>query len=121
MSKRRSKAKIIPQSKPATLPNSSVRSSQRRHHGIAFGVLTVVCVLAFANTLNHEFVWDDNFQIVRNPFLHADEPLTRLFVTDVWGYTHPDQKGTSNYYRPLQMVTYRLIGQVAGLNPSAFH
>ena len=121
MSKRRSKAKITPRSKRAPLVTSSVRSGQRWHHGIAFGVLTVVCTLAFANTLNHEFVWDDNFQIVRNPFLHADEPLTRLFVTDVWGYTHPDQKGTSNYYRPLQMVTYRLIGQIAGLNPSVFH
>ena len=121
MSKRHSKAKSIPQPRSAALPDSSVRAIQRRHHAIGFGVLAVLCVLAFANTLNHEFVWDDNFQIVRNPFLHGDEPLSRLFVTDVWGYTHPDQKGTSNYYRPLQMVTYRFIGGIAGLNPSAFH
>ena len=95
--------------------------ANRAHHTVAFIIIAICCALVYSNTLNHEFVWDDNFQIVRNPFLHGDEPLARLFVTDVWGYTHPDQKGTSNYYRPLQMVTYRLIGQVAGLNASAFH
>ena len=121
MSKRHRKARVVPQSKPPSPSDSQDRIVPRRRHILAFGVLAAVCVFAFANTLGHEFVWDDNFQIVRNPFLHGDEPLSRLFVTDVWGYTHPDQKGTSNYYRPLQMVSYRLIGQVFGLNASAFH
>jgi len=121
MPKHRRKTPVGTSSKPAGLPVQQAAVVSRRHHAAAFIVIAVCCVLVYANTLTHEFVWDDNFQIVRNPFLHGDEPLARLFVTDVWGYTHPDQKGTSNYYRPLQMVTYRLIGQVAGLNATAFH
>jgi len=121
MPKHRRKTSVGTSSKPAGLPVQQAAVVSRRYHAAAFIVIAVCCVLVYANTLTYEFVWDDNFQIVRNPFLHGDEPLARLFVTDVWGYTHPDQKGTSNYYRPLQMVTYRLIGQVAGLNASAFH
>ena len=121
MPKQRRRNRAGTSSKPSGLPIQQEILANRAHHAAAIIVIAVCCALVYGNTLNHEFVWDDNFQIVRNPFLHGDEPLARLFVTDVWGYTHPDQKGTSNYYRPLQMVTYRLIGQVAGLNASAFH
>ncbi|MBM3803173.1 MAG: tetratricopeptide repeat protein [Acidimicrobiia bacterium] len=121
MSRRRRKASHGVDSSPKSASVGPVVPVRRLHHAVVILFLIVGSGLVYANALNHEFVWDDNSQIVRNPFLHADEPLVRLFVTDVWGYTHPDQKGTSNYYRPLQMVTYRLIGQVAGLNATAFH
>lgn len=121
MPKHNRKTLVARPSKPANRPIQQAKSGNRPRHAFACIFVSICCALVYSNTLTHEFVWDDNFQIVRNPFLHGDEPLGRLFVTDVWGYTHPDQKGTSNYYRPLQMVTYRLIGQVAGLNPSAFH
>ena len=71
--------------------------------------------------LSNEFVHDDNYQIVRNPYLHSDESLTRLLFSDVWGYQTPGRAGTSNYYRPLQMLAYRWIVQSSGVNPSAFH
>ena len=121
MSKRSRKMPVARASKPAGRAIQQEESGNPPNHTAACLLIAACCALVYFNTLTHEFVWDDNFQIVRNPFLHSDEPLGRLFVTDVWGYTHPDQKGTSNYYRPLQMVTYRLTGQVAGLNPSAFH
>ncbi len=122
MSRRQRRAKLAAHSKPAPAPaEPKPNIVSRRQHIAALVFLALIAALVYWNTLDHEFVWDDNFQIVRNPFLHADEPLSRLFVTDVWGYTHPGQKGTSNYYRPLQMVTYRWIGQWAGLNASAFH
>ena len=118
---RRPPAGAPPKTTGRPVQQAKGKPASRQRHTAALIFLAVISALAYSNTLSHEFVWDDNFQIVRNPFLHGDEPLSRLFVTDVWGYTHPDQKGTSNYYRPLQMVTYRLIGQVAGLNPAAFH
>lgn len=121
MSKRSRKMPVARPSKPAGRPIQPEKPGGRPNHTAACLFIAVCCALVYLNTLTHEFVWDDNFQIVRNPFLHGDEPLARLFVTDVWGYTHPDQKGSSNYYRPLQMVTYRLISQMAGLKSSAFH
>lgn len=122
MSRRQRTARLAATSKPqARRVQPSENPVDRRRHIAAAIFLAVIAAGVYWNTLEHDFVWDDNFQIVRNPFLHGDEPLSRLLVTDVWGYTHPGQKGTSNYYRPLQMVTYRWISQVNGLTSSAFH
>jgi len=95
-------------------------SSVRRHTFVA-ALLCLVSLVSYWGTLQAGFVWDDNFQIVRNPYLHADHPFTKLLFSDVWGYTRGGQVGTSNYYRPLQMLTYRLTYGVAGLNPAVFH
>ena len=93
----------------------------KNRHILAMVFLCLAGGLVYVNTLQHEFVWDDNFQIVRNPYLNQDEPVTRIFTTDVWGYTKPGQKGISNYYRPLQMLSYRWINTIFGLNPFYFH
>ncbi len=92
-----------------------------QRHAAALLLLAVLGGLAYWNSLPNQFVHDDNYQIVRNPFLHGDEPLSRLLFTDVWGYQSPGRNGVSNYYRPLQMLTYRWTAQLAGLNPRAFH
>jgi len=92
-----------------------------QRHPLAVALLITLGALAYANSLSNQFVHDDNYQIVRNPYLHSDESLTRLLFSDVWGYQTPGRTGTSNYYRPLQMLAYRWIVQASGLNPSAFH
>jgi protein O-mannosyl-transferase len=92
-----------------------------RRHTFVAALLCFVSLLAYWGTLGSGFVWDDNFQIVRNPYLHADYPVTKLLFSDVWGYTRGSQTSTSNYYRPLQMLTYRLTYGAAGLNPAVFH
>ncbi len=92
-----------------------------QRHSLALALLIILGALAYSNSLSNQFVHDDNYQIVRNPYLHSDESLTRLLFSDVWGYQTPGRAGTSNYYRPLQMLAYRWIVQSSGLNPSAFH
>jgi len=92
-----------------------------QRHSFAFALLIILGALAYSNSLSNQFVHDDNYQIVRNPYLHSDESLARLLFSDVWGYQTPGRAGTSNYYRPLQMLAYRWIAQISGLNPSAFH
>ena len=92
-----------------------------QRHIIATVVLATLGFFVYFNSLSNQFVHDDNYQIVRNPYLHSDESLTRLLFSDVWGYQTPGRAGTSNYYRPLQMLAYRWIAQASGLNPSAFH
>src|SRR5260370_14998667 len=90
-------------------------------HLIAAAVLCACSILAYSATLHNGFVWDDNFQIVRNPFLHSDQPWTTLLTSDVWGYIRAGNVSMSNYYRPLQMLTYRMTAQSGGMNPTAFH
>ncbi len=92
-----------------------------KNHFFAVILLSLLSILVYINSLGNQFVHDDNYQIVRNPFLHSDQPWSHLFTTDVWGYTAPGQHGISNYYRPLQMLTYRWTAELAGLDPRAFH
>lgn len=92
-----------------------------QRHAAGLLLLAALGGLAYWNSLSNQFVHDDNYQIVRNPFLHSDEPLSRLLFTDVWGYQSPGRGGVSNYYRPLQMITYRWTAQWAGLDPQVFH
>ena len=109
----------------------TIRDSQARilplsqtmlqRHVLALALLVILGAVAYSNSLSNQFVHDDNYQIVRNPYLHSDESLTRLLFSNVWGYQTPGRAGTSNYYRPLQMLAYRWIAQAYGVNPSPFH
>src|SRR4030095_2884922 len=92
-----------------------------QHYSIAALCILVLTVWVFGDSADHDFVHDDNYQTVRNPFLRSNSPWYRLFTTDVWAYTQPDKGGVSNYYRPLQMLSYRWTAQIAGLSPRRFH
>ena len=92
-----------------------------RRHLAAVCLLALLVLLSYAATLNYEFVYDDKQQILRNPFLLKGAAWKPLIVSDVWSYQDTDQRALTNYYRPLQMLTYRLTSEVAGLEPRAFH
>lgn len=84
-------------------------------------IVIVLTILAYGESVENEFVHDDHYQIVRNPLLRSDSPWYLLLTKDVWAYTAPGQSGVSNYYRPLQMLSYRWTASVAGFKASAFH
>ena len=86
----------------------------------AISLVALVC-LVYRNSLRNEFVWDDGQQIVMNPDLRPGTPWGRLFSSDVWGFSHRGDPATTNYYRPLQMGTYRVAIAVGGLSPITFH
>lgn len=88
---------------------------------VAAAALCALVLIAYAGSLSNGFVWDDNQQIVMNPDLRPDAPWSHLFSSDVWGYKHHDQPGHTNYYRPLQMVSYRLTAEWFGLQPQPLH
>ena len=84
----------------------------------AMAVLSALTALTYANSISNGLVWDDNQQIVMNPDLRPDVPVARLFRGDVWSFR---SEGGHNYYRPLQMLTYRLIAATWGYDAKAFH
>jgi protein O-mannosyl-transferase len=88
---------------------------------LAVAALSALVLIAYSSSLSNGFVWDDNQQIVMNPDLRPDAPWSHLFSADVWGYKHRDQPGHTNYYRPLQMVSYRLTADWFGLQPQSLH
>ncbi|MCI0419552.1 MAG: tetratricopeptide repeat protein [Acidobacteria bacterium] len=95
--------------------------SKTTQHLPALLLLSLTAAGVYGPALDNGFVHDDKYQIVRNPQLHSDQPFYRLFTTDVWGYTTAGQESVSNYYRPLQMLTYRLTALWGGLSPRVFH
>lgn len=88
--------------------------------GICCALATIV-LIAYYNSLSNGFVWDDNRQVVMNPDLRSGAPIAHLFTSDVWGFKHSGQPAQTNYYRPLQMVTYRLTAAWFGFDPFSFH
>jgi protein O-mannosyl-transferase len=87
----------------------------------AVATLSALVFIAYANSFSNGFVWDDNRQIVMNPDLRSGVPWVRLFSSDVWSYTHSGQPAHANYYRPLQMVCYRVTAVWLGLQAQYFH
>jgi protein O-mannosyl-transferase len=88
---------------------------------VAIAFLSGLVVIAYSTSLGNGFVWDDNEQIVMNPDLRGEAPWSRLFASDVWGHAHPSQPGHTNYYRPLQMVAYRVTGDWFGMKAQSLH
>lgn len=90
----------------------------------ALGAAALLCVLsitAYANSISNGFVWDDHEQVVMNPSLRPGAPLLHLAAANIWGATRAGVRERSNYYRPLQMLTYRLTADVFGFDARAFH
>src|SRR3972149_10838390 len=83
-------------------------------------LLASVSFLVYANTLGHEFVYDDDVQILRNQWIRSPEHIPKYFTGDVWSFRNPGEP-KSNYYRPVQLLAYLGLYQVAGLNPFAYH
>jgi hypothetical protein len=82
--------------------------------------LVALIVAAYGNSLSNGFVWDDHQQIVLNENLRPSTPLAHLFTADTRFDSH-SQSLQGVDYRPLQMLTYRLVLSAFGSQPEAFH
>jgi tetratricopeptide (TPR) repeat protein len=75
-------------------------------------------MVLYADALRNDFVTDDTLQLQDNPLLTNYRYIPRLFATNVWSFLHST---TSNYYRPLQMLTYMGEYYLFGFRPGPFH
>jgi protein O-mannosyl-transferase len=81
-------------------------------------ILAGVSFLVYAPSLSNGFVFDDNPQIVANPWIKSFKHLGDVFSTNVTGVS---KVYTTNYYRPLMYASYALIYQLVGLHPFLYH
>ncbi|SEG43780.1 Tetratricopeptide repeat-containing protein [Bryocella elongata] len=82
--------------------------------------LAVLLIAAYGNSLSNGFVWDDHQQIVLNENLRTASPLSRIFTTDTRFDSH-SQSLQGVDYRPLQMLTYRIVLGAFGPQAEPFH
>src|SRR5262245_53836232 len=81
-------------------------------------VLLVICaVLPFANSLLNEFVYDDNGQILKNPYIRSFQYLPKIVLKSVWEFTGMPAR----YYRPVMTFGYLLCYKAFGFWPAGFH
>jgi tetratricopeptide (TPR) repeat protein len=75
-------------------------------------------LLVYFNSLSGEFVYDDNDQLLKNPWVHELRYLPDILTRPVWAYQTTEP---TNYYRPVQMGFYNLLWAAFGPDPLAFH
>jgi tetratricopeptide (TPR) repeat protein len=95
-------------------------ASASLHVMLAACGLVALTFIAYYNSLSNGFVWDDHQQIVMNPTLRPAAPLTQIFSSDI-RFAHQDSGVQNRTYRPLQMLTYRIVAGTFGLTPAPFH
>jgi protein O-mannosyl-transferase len=82
-------------------------------------VLFLLSAACYANTLLNGFVYDDELQILANPYVKSWHYLPQIFTTTVWSFI--GAAGDTNYYRPLMTFTYLLVWKAFGDLPIGFH
>src|ERR1017187_6925368 len=104
---------------PAQATIRRVRSPESRREAAICFILFLLALLPYVNTLFANFVYDDNFQVVGNPYVHSFRYLREIFTTTVWSFQ--GAAGVTNYFRPMMTFGYLLAYQIAGLVPFSFH
>ena len=84
---------------------------------ISIALITVLGIAVYANSLQGEFIWDDQNLIAKNTHLTRIEGLTRIFNNQL--YAGSGEK--SNFYRPLQELSYFFDYRIWRLNPFGYH
>lgn len=84
-----------------------------------FAVLLLLAVLPYANTLLNGFVYDDNNEVLNNPYLRDPGNWKALLSTPI--LAHLGARGVTNYYRPISTLGFLLCYQAFGPLPYAFH
>ena len=75
----------------------------------------------YFNSLNNDFVFDDQTLIVDNPVIKSSEFLSRIFKKNLYDYPGMANEITSDQmYRPLQSLTYSIDYRIWGLRPLGF-
>ena len=91
----------------------------RSERTLAF-LLIIVSSLPYLNALANGFVYDDDQQILINPYIRNFGHLKAIFTTSAWSYAG-GATGVTNYYRPLMTIGYLLCRAVLGYRAWAFH
>jgi protein O-mannosyl-transferase len=102
----------------STFPRDSVWFASTRDSSL-FAVLILLAVLPYANSLANGFVYDDNTQVLNNPYVQDFDHLGDIFSTTVWSYV--GAQGVTNYYRPMMTFSYLLLYQAFGPLAYPYH
>ncbi len=87
--------------------------------GTLLGSVLAITALVYAATIRFQFVYDDHGQIVQNTLVQSWRFVPQYFQGQVWQYLFPN--ALANYYRPLNLLWFRLNDALFGLQPAGWH
>jgi protein O-mannosyl-transferase len=89
----------------------------KKNKGVAvFIVFLIIGLAVYANSFGNQFFWDDNDEIVNNVYVqHFD--VGKMFSENMVAGAGM----TTNYYRPVLLLTYAIDYKIWGLNSFGFN
>jgi len=88
-----------------------------KQYALVFLMICAACFLAYANSLNCPFIWDDDALVVNNPLIRSWHNSGASFMNELY----LGGNSGSNFYRPLQTVSYIFDYHFWQLNPFGYH
>jgi len=82
-------------------------------------IISIIIFICYHKSLHHQFVFDDNFAIVKNKDIHQCN-IYNIFSHDYWGMEINNILSNKSY-RPLTTLTFCFNYWYGGLNPFYFH
>ena len=79
-------------------------------------ILPLLCVLLYLPSLNHNFILDDRWLVVENPYIKSWKYLPQMLTEDLWNIWD-----RHNYWRPVLSISFALDFSLWGLNAFGFH
>ena len=67
-------------------------------------LLLLLAVLPYVNTLQNGFVYDDNNEVLTNPYIRSFSHVGDIFSTRI--LAHLGARGATNYYRPISIFGF---------------
>jgi len=119
------RANAQPAGKGGKTPPAPARVQQRlasrlaRARALPIAALIAFATLPYLNILYNGFVYDDDNQLVLNPYVRSFHYLKEIFTTNVWSFR--GVTAITNYYRPMMTLGYLVGYKLFGLRPYGFH
>src|ERR1700736_2791967 len=82
----------------------------------AVSILLAVVLVSYAPAMRNGFVWDDTALILRDPLIRSWRLVPESFNHFLFIDATP-----SDFYRPLQRLSYTLDYALAGFQPAIYH
>ena len=99
---------------------STVNRAQKSSEYWHIGLIIFLSFITYSNALRGSFVWDDEIQIVKNWQIRDLSHVGSAFSSAFWAFADPEAART-NFYRPVQTLSYMLAYQISGLSAWSYH
>ncbi len=90
--------------------------------GVLIAIILTITFLIFLNSVSGQFLYDDWYQIERNPSIRSWSFLSSVFSQHVWEFANSDTNVVGGlYYRPIFNLTLLINYQLFGLGVVGWH